>query len=116
MKIIILLVFANLVCLSGFSQKIEWADYTYSTANFNSGSGTVTDIAANVYVLGSISGQLSIQGNMFTDQYGAGDIILIKYDPQGGLLWAKVFGSTFLDEPFELALSLIHISEPTRPY
>ncbi len=106
MKIIILLVFANLVCLFGFSQKIEWADYTYSTANFNSGTGTVTDNAGNVYVLGDITGQLSIQGSVFTNQYGLVDIILIKYDPQGGFLWAKVFGSASNDSPYELAIDV----------
>ena len=39
-----------------------------------------------------------------------GQFLVIKTDPDGNEIWTNTYG-----EPF-ITLSLIHISEPTRPY
>lgn len=79
-------------------------DYVYSPGNFNEGQGVVSDNAGNVYMLGDISNQIIIQGDTFTNEYGDKDLILAKYNPEGQLVWAKVFGSTSADDASDLSI------------
>ena len=104
MKKIIFLFFAALCWQFTISQRVEWVDYVNSTNHFNKGKGIVSDNAGNVYTLGDIEDQIVIQGDTFNNQYGATDLILIKYSPQGSLVWAKVFGSFPFDAAYHLSI------------
>ena len=104
MKKFILLGTALLASFTSGAQRVEWVDYAYCTTQWDGGTGIATDDAGHVYVLGSISAELIIQIDTFTNQYGTDDILLMKYDPQGDLVWGKVIGSPILDWSSELAV------------
>lgn len=104
MKKITLLITAILAWLNTYPQRVEWVDYAYCTTQWNEGSGIVTDNAGNVYVLGDISAQLIIQNDTFINQWGTNDILLLKYSPQGNLIWGKVFGSAISDAAYNLSI------------
>ncbi|MEJ7663131.1 MAG: hypothetical protein WKG07_28110 [Hymenobacter sp.] len=50
------------------------------------------DAADNVYVVGSFSGTVALGGVTLASR-GTGDLLLMKYDPQGTVLWARAGGS-----------------------
>ncbi len=100
----ILLGTALLASFTSGAQRVEWVDYAYCTTQWDGGTGIATDDAGHVYVLGSISAQLIIQSDTFTNQYGSNDILLLKYGPQGDLAWGKVVGGPMSDSPYELAV------------
>ena len=104
MKKFILLGTALLASFTSGAQRVEWVDYAYCTTQWDGGTGIATDDAGHVYALGSISAELIIQSDTFTNQYGTDDILLMKYDPQGDLVWGKVIGSPILDWSSELAV------------
>lgn len=104
MKKRILLGTALLASFTSGAQRVEWVDYAYCTTQWNKGTGVDTDDAGHVYVLGNISAQIIIQSDTFTNQYGSYDILLMKYDPQGNLVWGKVIGGPMSDTPYGLAV------------
>ena len=104
MKKFILLGTALLASLTTSAQRVEWVDYAYCTTQWNGGTGIATDDVGHVYVLGSISAQLIIQSDTFTNQYGSSDILLLKYDPQGDLVWGKVLGGPMADNAYDLTI------------
>jgi len=55
-------------------------------------SDVVVDAADNVYVIGSFSGSATFGGTMLTTQ-AAFDLVLVKYDPRGNVLWARAGGT-----------------------
>jgi len=61
----------------------------------------ITDIAGNVYVTGNFNSPTVTFGGttlINADPSGStGDIFLAKFDPFGGVIWAKSFGGTALD-------------------
>lgn len=57
------------------------------------------DESGNVYAAGNFSGTFSEQGISVTSA-GAADILLLKYDPDGQLLWARSAGGPYDDVAF----------------
>ena len=57
------------------------------------------DENGNVYAAGNFSGTFSEQGISVTSA-GAADILLLKYDPNGQLLWARSAGGPYDDVAF----------------
>jgi len=100
MKKIIVIILFLLIASSGYSQYIpDWLE-VYDVGSTGGAVGVnliATDQTGNVYVCG------------FKDQGTATeeDIILIKYSPDGNLLWSKWYNSSYnLDEhPYGLVLS-----------
>ncbi len=52
----------------------------------------VTDSEGNVYVVGYVEGTLPGQTH-----HGRGDAFIHKYNPAGGLLWTRQFGTEWGD-------------------
>lgn len=52
----------------------------------------VVDAAGDVYAVGSFSGTIALGGISLTSQ-GKGDLLLVKYNPQSTVLWARAGGS-----------------------
>ncbi|MBT4644453.1 MAG: hypothetical protein HOC09_37110 [Deltaproteobacteria bacterium] len=69
------------------SGTLLWAKPT-SNAGYDYGHGIVQDSAGHIYVPGSTTG--SIGGNT---NLGSNDIILVKYDTDGNIQWAKQPGT-----------------------
>lgn len=53
----------------------------------------------NVYATGVIRGTFTDQG-VTVSSVGSGDIVLLKYDPNGTLLWARSAGGPYFDAAF----------------
>lgn len=57
----------------------------------DSGYSTATDAFGNIFVTGTFSGPVDFGQGMVTCG-GDADVFLVKYDPNGELLWARCFG------------------------
>jgi gliding motility-associated-like protein len=68
--------------------EVLWAQ----AAPANVFSDVVVDAAGNAYVLGGFSGSTTFGGTLLTAQ-AASDVVLVKYDPQGNVLWARAGGT-----------------------
>lgn len=56
--------------------------------------GVTTDNANNIYVAGEYGGVNQTFGSLNFSTAGAYDIFLLKYNPQGDIIWGKSIGST----------------------
>ena len=76
------------------------------------------DAAGNVYVIGSTHSPTAIatNGSYQPNPAGESDAFIAKYDRDGIKVWSTYFGGSADDFGQSIDLSLIHISEPTRPY
>lgn len=79
----------------------EWGDNT----NFNSqGTGIALDPTGNIYVTGSTNGPGA----------GGSDVVLLKFDKSGTLLWQKTWGRSFDDYSTAISVdptgSLIYVT------
>lgn len=80
-------------------------DYTWiktagGTSDTEGGFELVCDNSNNVYLLGYYTGTANFGENASVVSYtsrGEDDIFLAKYDPNGGLTWAKTAGSIYSD-------------------
>jgi uncharacterized delta-60 repeat protein len=66
---------------------LQW-QRTWGGISVDCGEGVAVDDSGNIYVTG------------YTDSFGAGgyDVVLLKYDSAGGLVWQKTWGGTDADE------------------
>ncbi len=64
----------------------------------------VVDQSDNVYVLGSFASQTVSFGSTVLTNRGQIDIFLVKYAPNGNVLWAKSYGNVYEDVPTAIAL------------
>lgn len=68
---------------------VIWARTSNSTFNDFQANAVCTDVAGNVFMLGTYGASMIAFGS-FTLNYGGGsNIFLVKYDPNGNVLWAK---------------------------
>lgn len=67
------------------------------------GNAVVADDAGNSYVCGSFSGTITV-GSTTLASKGGSDMYIIKYDPNGNILWAKAYGSAGEDEAKSIAI------------
>jgi len=94
--------------LSGIPEEIDnlW-NKTWGLSKEESFNDLVCDDQGYIYVTG------------YTASYGSGsdDIILIKYDPNGNLIWNRTWGTNYLDRPESIAVdneSNIYITGYTK--
>ncbi len=67
---------------------------------------SVSDADGNIFVTGTFSGVVSLGGNSLTNTvpgFTAGDVLLIKYAPDGRALWVRQAGGNFTDQGRSLA-------------
>lgn len=69
-------------------------------------TGAQTDGSGNVYITGSYDSPDITFGNTTLTNSGAINIFLVKYDPQGNVLWAQTSNGTDVDEFPELAVDI----------
>jgi hypothetical protein len=69
----------------------------------SSGARIVVDSTGNSYVAGSFSGTNTFGSTNLVSR-GSSDVLLLKYDPDGNLLWAQQAGGNYVDGAAGLAL------------
>ncbi len=78
------------------AQIFEWAK-SAGVSSDNRCISITTDAAGNVYEVGNFrSATISFGATMLTNK-GASDVLIVKYDPSGNVLWAKSFGGSDQD-------------------
>ena len=69
------------------------------------GSAVATDADGNVYMTGYFYSSTIIVGTYtFTNAGAVGDILIVKYDPAGNVLWATREGAAGLEIPFAIVV------------
>lgn len=76
-----------------YSQQWDWAKTFYGSGH-ESANACVGDAAGNVYVTGVFSDSVITSGSTSLVNHGNYDVFLVKYDPNGSILWAQNFGGT----------------------
>jgi hypothetical protein len=60
-------------------------------ASGQGGQGIATDAAGNVYFIGAFQGTFDFGGGALTSA-GSNDVFVVKFDPNGAVIWTKKFG------------------------
>lgn len=76
----------------------EWVRYGGSPSEDN-GRGVAVDQQGNSFVAARFNGSMTFGNTTLQAQNGSQDAALIKYDPQGNVLWARAGGSAGMDTP-----------------
>jgi hypothetical protein len=87
-----------------FIAKLDPAgEHVWSKSFGNTGSdqcrAVTVDSANNVLIAGDFSGTIDVDGTTLTSQ-GSNDIVLMTFDSDGKLAWAKAIGGTSADRAF----------------
>lgn len=102
----------------GFHEKLSSAGglVWYKTWDGGSPVSISLDISGNIYAIGSFGGTISYQGSFGSTNLtsnGSSDIVISKFDNNGGFFWAKSFGGPGQEYSREIRsdhLGNIHIS------
>jgi hypothetical protein len=70
---------------------------------YEGGQSVATDSAGNCYVTGGFEGSISF-GTVTLTTSGFADVFVVKYDPNGNLLWARNAGSSTIDVGSSIAV------------
>jgi len=80
-----------------------WAKSAGGT-NWDEASSVAVDDSGNTYVAGLFQSTTITFGSDTLTNAGGGDIFLVKYAPNGNVLWAKSAGGTIDDYPYSVAV------------
>ena len=98
-SILIFIVYCTLICpcyLKAQSPGWQWAQ---SAEGAGEGRSSSVDVFGNIYLTGMFSGKTIIFGIDTLTNHGQGvDIFLVKYNPNGNILWAKSAGGYYNDD------------------
>ncbi len=94
-----ILLLASLAPVSAQPYEHAWTKRFATPENGEKLWRLAVDESGNVYAAGNFSGTFSEQGISVTSA-GAADILLLKYDPDGQLLWARSAGGPYDDVAF----------------
>jgi len=72
---------------------VLWAKSAGGT-DYDAGGSVTTDASGNVFVTGVFGSSPMTFGTYTLTKVGGSDIFLVKYDPNGNVLWAKSAGGT----------------------
>ncbi len=100
MKLKLYTLFILLLCgMATFSQEqVSWAWAKSATgSNLDEGKSIATDMVGNVYITGCFLSPTLTFGNITLTNGGFYDIYIVKYDPNGNVIWAKGSESTGYD-------------------
>jgi len=96
MKLKFYTLFILLLCgMATFPQEqVNWAWWAKSAGGSidDRGQSITTDVAGNTYITGSFTSPTITFGSTTLTNTGSSDILIVKYDPNGNVLWAKSAG------------------------
>ncbi|MDP4230665.1 MAG: hypothetical protein Q8916_09710 [Bacteroidota bacterium] len=98
----VILFLASAINSVSLGQTFEWARKS-STNMLSTGADIATDSHGNTYVAGTFIGTCSFGDHTLASE--SRDIYLVKYDPQGKVLWAKSAGGRADDFAYSIALN-----------
>ena len=78
------------------SGNFKWVRGAGACCDTTRGNAITVDQSGNVYIAGYFKDQTTIGSNSFTS-LGSADVIVIKYDPNGNVVWAKQAGGPYED-------------------
>ncbi|WP_437727001.1 hypothetical protein [Sorangium sp. So ce861] len=81
----------------------QWSK-RFGDASSQSGNGVVIDASGAIYLAGTVSGAIDL-GNGPIMAAGDSDALLAKFDPEGNLMWAKLFGDAEMQRATSIALT-----------
>ncbi|MCH8318465.1 MAG: hypothetical protein IIA88_08220, partial [Bacteroidetes bacterium] len=81
----------SLIFNSSYAQTWKWANNVGGTSR-DLGLGISIDTAANTYLVGSFSDTAVFASDTLISN-GLEDIVIVKFDPSGNLIWVKSAGS-----------------------
>src|SRR5688572_760606 len=89
----------------GYSQSPDWSSVKSIDANSGSSSHVAIDPSGNVYVACGFNTATIFVGSIMLTNAAAGsdDILIVKYDASGNMLWAKSAGGNSTDLPMGIA-------------
>ncbi len=97
-NIALITLFIISVVFNSNAQEWKWSTHLTSASNVRVNDIDYDKSNDAIILLGVFQGTLTLGSNSYTS-FGNKDIILIKYDNLGNLLWAKQLGSTGKDVP-----------------
>jgi len=103
MKKIVLIYLAVLIINAPiFSQQYEWTK-TFGSKKADIGLFSVIDKEGNIYLTGFFQDSIDFNGEVEVSK-GSMDICIVKYSPNGDILWHKVYGGSDIDRGASIAL------------
>ena len=96
-----------LINTTSFAQTPVWNWAKAGSGSFNENSSrTATDNSGNVYVAGSFASTTIAFGAISLTNAGAStsDLFIVKYDPNGNVIWAKSAGGSYGDQATAIAI------------
>jgi len=70
----------------------KWSKRFGDASSQDSGDVAI-DASGNIYLAGTVSGSIDLGGLLLTSA-GSNDALVAKFDPDGNVVWAKLFGDT----------------------
>src|SRR5262249_45465456 len=75
--------------------------------------GVAVDGAGNVVVLGNFGGHFDVGGTRLDGHAGSDDVLLVKLDAAGHVLWARGWGDDAIQDGYDLAVdrdgNIVHV-------
>lgn len=105
MKHISILLILLLNQLVIFSQDWEWAEWTGDKYTHTFSEFCETDNQGNVYVAGEFSTETISFGTHTLTNKGRDEIFIVKYNPQGTVVWAHAFGGSRTERIEEMVVA-----------
>ncbi|MFZ1528015.1 MAG: hypothetical protein WAT19_04640, partial [Ferruginibacter sp.] len=96
-KYLLLLSILFAAVIDASSQNMQWGwSKSYGTASSEQFIDIAADSRNGVYSLGNFSGPITIDGQIYNSNGGT-DLILMKHDTTGSVVWVKTFGGVSRD-------------------
>ena len=78
------------------SGNFQWVKASGTCCDTTRGNAISVDKSGNVYVAGYFKDNTTVGSNSF-NSFGSADVLVVKYDPNGNVLWAKQAGGPYED-------------------
>lgn len=101
--------FLLLFCFTTYSQTNDWQWMNSGFDHANTGRflRCRTDLQGNVYAIGSFYKAPFVAGSITLPNTGSGDVLVIKFDSDGKVIWAKSFGGSKSEEGNSIAIDTL---------
>jgi hypothetical protein len=75
-----------------------------SISGFANGQAVAVDSSGNAYATGQFTGSVAFGTTTITASAGQADIVLVKYDSSGNLVWVRQAGGSSYDQPWAITV------------